>query len=71
LVCPVRGKYTFSGLLTVTSRPATSRTILRVAMPQGYDTGAAERGCGAGGRGRLRELRGRVLELLSGVAGCG
>src|SRR5215212_10388630 len=38
LVCPVRGKYTLSGLLTVTSRPATSRTSLRVAMGQGYDT---------------------------------
>src|SRR5215218_9292682 len=42
LVCPVRGKYTLSGLLRVTSRPATSRTSLRVAMAQGYDT----EGCG-------------------------
>ena len=31
-VYPGTGKYTLSGLLTVTSRPPTSRTSLRVAM---------------------------------------
>src|SRR6266581_850146 len=68
LVTPARGKYTLLGLLTATSCPASSSTILRSATPASQDLGEVEADrllqLGVGTRARLAvrpppdELRG-------------